>query len=172
MGRQVGEVTVALLDRPRNERYVREVREAGARVRLFTDGDVATAIIATLTERARIDMLLGVGGAPEGVVTACAVKALGGDMQARLWTRDERDELLAREEGIDIGKILTLDDLCASDYALLAATGVTDGEMLAGVRYADGYAFTQSIVISTLTNSLRTQDCRHKLLSVPAVPAT
>ena len=170
MGRNVADITVALLDRPRNEHYVRELREVGARVRLFTDGDVTNAIIATLTERERIDMLMGIGGAPEGVVTACAVKALGGDMQARLWTRDERDELLAREEGLDLTKILTLDDLCASDYALLAATGVTDGEMLAGVRYADGFAYTQSIVISTLTNSLRTQDCRHKLLSVPAIP--
>ena len=171
MSRNVSDITVALLDRPRNEHYVRELREVGARVRLFTDGDVATAIIATLEDRERIDMMIGIGGAPEGVVTACAVKALGGDMQARLWTRDERDELIAREEGLDLAKILTLDDLCGSDYALLAATGVTDGEMLTGVRYAAGYAHTQSIVISTLTNSYRTQECKHRLLAVPAIPS-
>jgi fructose-1,6-bisphosphatase II len=135
MHRPVSEVTVALLDRPRNEHLVREVREIGARIRLFLDGDVATAIIAVLSDRTRIDMLAGIGGAPEGVVTACAVKALGGDMQGRLWLRDAAD----------------------------AATGVTDGELLAGVRFADGAAYTQSIVISTYTRTLRTSECTYML---------
>ncbi len=163
MHRPVGEITVALLDRPRNEHLVREAREIGARIRLFSDGDVATAIIAVLTERSRIDMLAGIGGAPEGVVTACAVKALGGDMQGRLWLRDAADAAIVAEEGIDPARTLRLDDLCAADDALLAATGVTDGELLSGVRFADGAAYTQSIIISTLTRTLRTMDCKHML---------
>jgi fructose-1,6-bisphosphatase II len=163
MHRPVSEITVALLDRPRNEHLVREVREIGARIRLFHDGDVATAIIAVLAERTRIDMLAGIGGAPEGVVTACAVKALGGDMQGRLWLRDAADAAIAAAEGIDPAKTLRLEDLCAADDALLAATGVTDGELLAGVRFADGAAYTQSIVISTYTRTLRTSDCTYLL---------
>jgi fructose-1,6-bisphosphatase II len=169
MHRPVSELTVALLDRPRNEHLIREVREIGARIRLFRDGDVATAIIAVLTERSRIDMLAGIGGAPEGVVTACAVKALGGDMQGRLWLRDADDAAIAAQEGIDPAKTLLLDDLCAADDSLLAATGVTDGELLAGVRFADGAAHTQSIVISTYTRTLRTSDCRHAIHLPPFV---
>jgi fructose-1,6-bisphosphatase II len=176
MHRPVSEITVALLDRPRNDHLVREVRAVGARIRLFTDGDVATAIIAVLSERTRIDMLAGIGGAPEGVVTACAVKALGGDMQGRLWLRDANDAAIAAAEGIDPARTLLLDDLCSADNALLAATGVTDGELLAGVRFADGAAFTQSIVISTLTRTLRTMDCRHvltpRLSSLPPLDGT
>jgi fructose-1,6-bisphosphatase II len=163
MHRPVSEITVALLDRPRNEHLVREVREIGARIRLFHDGDVATAIIAVLTDRSRIDMLAGIGGAPEGVVTACAVKALGGDMQGRLWLRNADDAAIVAEEGLDPAKTLLLDDLCAADDALLAATGVTDGELLDGVRFAEGAAFTQSIVISTYTRTLRTSDCKYML---------
>ena len=163
MHRPVSEITVALLDRPRNECMVREVRDMGARIRLFNDGDVAEAIIATLSDRSRIDMLAGIGGAPEGVVTACAVKALGGDMQGRIWLRNEGDAEIARQEGIDPNRTLLLDDLCAAEDALLAATGVTDGELLNGVRFADGCAFTQSIVISTYTRTIRTSECRHML---------
>jgi fructose-1,6-bisphosphatase II len=163
MHRPVSEITVALLERPRNDHLVREVREMGARIRLFRDGDVANAIIAVLTDRTRIDMLAGIGGAPEGVVTACAVKALGGDMQGRLWLRDAADAAIAAEEGIDPAKTLLLDDLCAADDALLAATGVTDGEFLAGVRFGDGAVYTQSIVISTYTGTIRTSDTKHLL---------
>ena len=164
MCRPIGEVTVALLDRPRNEHLVREAREIGARVRLFGDGDVATAIIAVLEERGRIDMLAGIGGAPEGVVTACAVKALGGDMQGRLWLRDAADAAIAAKERIDPARTLVLDDLCSAEDALLAATGVTDGELLEGVRFVDGAAFTQSIIISTYTRTLRTLACKHMLI--------
>jgi fructose-1,6-bisphosphatase II len=177
MGRSISEITVALLDRPRNEHLTRELREIGARVRLFGDGDVATAIIAVLDERERIDMLAGIGGAPEGVVTACAVKALGGDMQGRLWLRDANDAAIAVAEGIDPARTLTMNDLCSAEDALLAATGVTDGELLSGVRFADGCAFTQSIIISNFTHTLRTLDCKHMLsgsadLSAMAAPAT
>jgi fructose-1,6-bisphosphatase II len=162
MGRPVTEITVALLERPRNDDYVRRLRELGARVRLFGDGDVANGIIAALEERSRIDMLMGIGGATEGVVTACAVKCLGGDMQCRLWLRPG-EEAIALEEGLDPDRVLTLDDLCKSELAMLAATGVTDGELLQGVSYVRGSAYTQSIIISSLTNTMRMVDGKHDL---------
>jgi fructose-1,6-bisphosphatase II len=162
MGRPVEEITVAVLERPRNDAYVRQLREIGARVRLFGDGDIANGIIAALEERSRIDMLLGIGGATEGVVAACAIKCLGGDMQGRLWLRDGEDAI-AREEGIDPSKVLHLDDLCQSDLSMLVATGVTDGELLQGVSYVRGSAYTQSIIISSLTNTMRMVDGKHDL---------
>jgi fructose-1,6-bisphosphatase II len=162
MGRPVEEITVAVLERPRNDGYVRQLREIGARVRLFGDGDIANGIIAALEERSRIDMLLGIGGATEGVVAACAIKCLGGDMQGRLWLRDGEDAI-AREEGIDPSKVLHLDDLCQSDLSMLVATGVTDGELLQGVSYVRGSAYTQSIIISSLTNTMRMVDGKHDL---------
>jgi fructose-1,6-bisphosphatase II len=161
--REVSDLTVALLDRPRNENLMKSVRAAGARVRVFGDGDVANAVYAVMEERASVDMLAGIGGSPEGVIAACAARALGGEMQGRLWARDERDEEIAAGEGLTIGKTLTLDDLCASGDAIFAATGVTAGEFLEGVRYRTGSAFTQSIVISTYTHSVRTIDARHDL---------
>ncbi len=163
MGRPVGEITVAILERPRNDEYVRQLREIGARVRLFGDGDIANGIIAALEERSRIDMLMGIGGATEGVVAACAIKCLGGDMQGRLWLRDANEEKIAREEGIDPHKLLTLDDLCSSDFSMLVATGVTDGELLQGVSYVRGSAYTQSIIISSLTHTTRMVDGKHDL---------
>jgi fructose-1,6-bisphosphatase II len=162
-GRDVSDLTVALLDRPRNEHLMKAVRAAGARVRVFGDGDVSNAVYAVLEDRANVDVLAGIGGSPEGVIAACAVRALGGEMQGRLWPRHEADEAIAREEGHDIRKTLTLDDLCASEDALFAASGVTDGEFLDGVRYRRGSAFTQSIVISTYTRSVRTIDAKHDL---------
>ncbi|HZO92559.1 MAG TPA: class II fructose-bisphosphatase [Candidatus Baltobacteraceae bacterium] len=162
-GREVSDLIVALLERPRNEHLMKAVRAAGARVRVFGDGDVANAVYAVLEDRARVDMLAGIGGSPEGVIASCAVRALGGEMQGRLWARDERDESIALSEGLAIGKKLTLDDLCASQDAIFAATGVTDGEFLDGVRYRRGSAYTQSIIISTYSRSVRTIDARHEL---------
>ncbi len=164
LGRPIFELTVALLDRPRNAEKVRALREMGARVRLFGDGDIANGIIAALEEKSRIDMMIGIGGATEGVVTACAVKALGGDMEARLWLRDG-DDALAKKEGIDPHRVLHLDDLCRSDLAMLVATGVTDGELLQGVSYKKGSAFTQSIIISSLTDTVRMVDGKHNTQS-------
>jgi len=164
MGRPVTEITVALLERPRNEQKIKELRASGARIRLFGDGDIAHGIIAGLEERSRIDMLMGIGGATEGVVAACAIKCLGGDMQGKLWLRDGEDAV-ARSEGLDPNKVLTLDDLCRSDLAMLVATGVTDGHFLEGVSYVRGSAYTQSIIISSLTNTVRMVDGKHDLQS-------
>ncbi len=164
MGRPVTEITVALLERPRNDDTVRRLRELGARVRLFGDGDIANGIIAALEERSRIDLLMGIGGATEGVVAACAVKCLGGDMQARLWLR-EGEDAVAEREGLDPHAVLGLDELCRSDLAMLAATGVTDGELLQGVSYVRGSVYTQSIIISSLTHTTRMVDGKHDLQS-------
>lgn len=164
MGRPVNEITVAVLERSRNDELVRRLRELGARVRLFGDGDIANGLIAALEERSRIDMLMGIGGATEGVVAACAIKSLGGDMQGRLWLREGEAEV-AKREGIDPDRVLTLDDLCKSDLSMLVATGVTDGELLEGVSYVRGSAYTQSIIISSLTNTMRKVDGKHDLQS-------
>jgi fructose-1,6-bisphosphatase II len=142
MGRPVEEITVAVLERPRNDEYVRRLRGIGARVRLFGDGDIANGIIAALEERSRIDMLMGIGGAT--------------------WLREGEAEI-AKEEGIDPEKVLHLDDLCQSDLSMLAATGVTDGELLQGVSYVRGAAYTQSIIISSLTHTMRMVDGKHDL---------
>ncbi len=170
MGRPVTEITVALLERPRNDAKVKELRDIGARVRLFGDGDIANGVIAALEERSRIDMLMGIGGATEGVVAACAVKCLGGDMQARLWLR-EGEDAVAEREGLDPHAVLDLDDLCRSDLAMLAATGVTDGELLQGVSYVRGSAYTQSIIISSLTHTMRMVDGKHDLQSFANFPS-
>lgn len=170
LGRPVTEVNVALLDRPRNAEKVKALREIGARVRLFGDGDIANGIIAALEERGRLDMMMGIGGATEGVVTACAVKALHGDMQARLWLRPGgEDAATAKKEGIDPGRTLRLDDLCRSDLAMLVATGVTDGELLQGVTYVRGSAYTQSIIISSLTDTMRMVEGKHNTASFAAL---
>ncbi len=161
--RPITELTVAILDRPRNADLLAQCREVGARVNLFSDGDVARGVMAALPDDHRIDMLAGIGGAPEGVVTAVAVKALGGEMQGRLWPRDEHEGEVARDEGHDPDRTLTLDRLCAADDGIFAATGVTDGNFLAGVRYGRGCAYTQSLVVSSITHSVRTLDVRHVL---------
>jgi len=161
-GRPVHEITVAVLERPRNAELVQRLRKLGCRVRLFGDGDIANGIIAALEERNRVDMMMGIGGATEGVVAACAIKCLGGDMQGRLWLRPGEEEI-ATTEGIDPSRVLTLDDLCRSDLAMLVATGVTDGELLQGVSYVRGSAYTQSIIISSLTNTMRMIDGKHDL---------
>lgn len=159
--RRVADLLVAILNRPRNERLIQDVREAGARIRLIGDGDVAAGLMAMMEANTGIDLLMGIGGAPEGVITACAVRCLGGDMQGVLWPRDERDLLLASSEGIDINRVLTLDDLCQSDNVFVAATGVTDGELLSGVRYLSTGAETRSLVMRSTSGTVRWIEARH-----------
>ena len=168
MKRSVRELTVAVQDRPRNQYVIDEVREAGARVRIFTDGDVAMGLMAMMDEHNRIDVLAGIGGAPEGVITACAARALGGEMQGRLWLRDHRDQRMSIGEGIAPGRILTLDDLCSARETFFAASGVTDGELLEGVSYVHGQAHTQSIVLSSYTGAIRRISSQRVMLSALA----
>ncbi|MGZ3516417.1 MAG: class II fructose-bisphosphatase [Vulcanimicrobiaceae bacterium] len=155
LGRDPARITIAYLDRPRNAHIVEGIEQTGARAFPFTDGDIVVALRAVLQGQNCIDVLMGIGGAPEGVVTACAVKALGGEMQGRLWVRDERDATIARDEGLDLSRIYRLTDLCSSERTLLAATGVTDGDLLRGVRYERNIPATDSLLISTFGGACR-----------------
>jgi fructose-1,6-bisphosphatase II len=160
-GSDVSGLTVMILERSRHEQIVKEVREAGARIRFITDGDVAGAISAA-RERSGVDMLLGIGGTPEGVIAAAAIKCLGGVIQGRLWPRnsDERDAALAA--GYDLDKVLTADDLVSGEDVFFAATGITDGELLRGVRYTGESARTQSLVMRSRSGTIRIVDGIHR----------
>ena len=160
-GMEVSGLTVMILERPRHDQIVKEVREAGARIRFITDGDVAGAISAA-RETSGVDMLIGIGGTPEGVIAAAAIKCLGGVLQGRLWPRnnDERDAALAA--GYDLDKVLTADDLVSGDDVFFAATGITDGDLIQGVRYAGDSARTQSIVMRSRSGTIRIIDGIHR----------
>jgi fructose-1,6-bisphosphatase II len=160
-GEQVKDVTAAILDRDRHADIIRECREAGARIKLIPDGDVAGAM-ATAWPDSGTDILFGIGGTPEGVIAACALKALGGAIQGRLWPRNEEERRSALEHGYDLDQILMLDDLVASDDVFFAATGVTDGDFLRGVRYYGDGARTQTVVMRSKSGTIRTIDASHK----------
>lgn len=160
--REVRDLTVVILNRPRNQPLIDEIRRCGARIRLIGDGDVAGGLMAMMDEHSGIDLLMGIGGAPEGVLTAAAACCLGGDMQARLWLRDgPADAAIAASEGRAVGQVLTLADLCAGANVFLSATGVTDGELLAGVRYFSTGAATQSLVMRSASGTVRWVDAKH-----------
>ena len=161
------DVTVVILDRPRHERLIAEVREAGARIKLITDGDVAGAIMAA-RDGTGVDLLLGVGGTPEGIITACAIKCLGGVIQARLAPRDEAERDKALAAGHDLSHVLTTDDLVTSEDAFFAATGITDGELMAGVRYRAGGAATHSLVMRARSGTIRNIHSEHQLWKLRA----
>jgi fructose-1,6-bisphosphatase II len=161
------DVTVIILDRPRHADLIREVRETGARIKLITDGDVAGAIMAA-REGTGIDLLLGVGGTPEGVIAACAVKCLGGIILGKLEPRDDAERARALAAGHDLDQVLTTDDLVASDDAFFAATGITNGELLAGVRYRAGGATTHSLVMRARSGTVRTISSEHQLWKLRA----
>ena len=162
LGLKTAEVTVTILDRPRHEELVAKVRTAGARVYLITDGDVGGAINAA-SDKSGVNLLMGIGGTPEGVIAACAVKCLGGYMLGRLWPRNDDERARAKDAGYDLDRILTIDDLAASDNVFFAATGVTDGRLLKGVSYAPGQAFTQSMVMRSRSGTIRYVDSEHRL---------
>lgn len=162
-GRDIHDLTVVILDRPRHEQLIRDVKEAGARIKLISDGDVAPAIMAALEEETGIDAVMGIGGAPEAVVAACALKCLGGEIQGRLWPRDEAERRLAEQEGHDVEKVLTLDDLCRGQNVFVAVTGITDGELLRGVRYQGAWARTSSLVMRSASGTVRWIEAKHDL---------
>ena len=166
-GGSASDVTVVILDRPRHERLIAEVREAGARIKLITDGDVAGAIMAA-TDGTGVDLLLGVGGTPEGIITACAIKCLGGVIQARLAPRDEAEKEKALAAGHDLGHVLTTADLVTSEDAFFAATGITDGELMSGVRYRAGGAATHSLVMRARSGTIRNIHSEHQLWKLRA----
>ena len=161
------DVTVVILDRPRHASLISEVRAAGARIQLITDGDVAGAIMAA-RDGTGVDLLLGVGGTPEGIIAACAIKCLGGIIQGRLAPRDEAERERALAAGHDLTRVLTTDDLVASEDAFFAATGITDGELLAGVRYRAGGATSHSLVMRARSGTIRTITSEHQLWKLRA----
>ncbi|GIF73723.1 class II fructose-bisphosphatase [Asanoa siamensis] len=158
----VADVTVCILDRPRHERLIEEVRHAGARIRFISDGDIAGAIYAA-RDTSEVDVLMGIGGTPEGITAACALKCMGGAMQAKLWPRDDAEREKALAGGHDLDRVLHTDDLVAGDNAFFVATGVTSGDLLRGVHYRAGGAYTQSIVMRSKSGTIRIIDSYHKL---------
>jgi fructose-1,6-bisphosphatase II len=156
------EVTVVILDRPRHEDLVREVRATGARIKFISDGDVAGAIMAARPDTG-IDLLLGVGGTPEGIIAACAMKCLGGVIQGRLWPRDDAERAKALAAGHDLDRVLTTDELVTGDNVFVAITGITDGELVRGVRYRSGGAVTSSLVMRSKSGTVRRVESEHRL---------
>jgi fructose-1,6-bisphosphatase II len=162
-GEKVEDLTVVILDRPRHEQIIQEIRECnGSRIFLIPDGDVAGAMMTCLPETG-IDVLLGVGGTPEGVLAACALRCMGGSIQGKLYPRNARELEQAREMGIDFNRVLTIDDLVASDDVFFAATGVTNGELLRGVQYIPEGALTDSLSMRSLTGTVRRITATHRL---------
>jgi fructose-1,6-bisphosphatase II len=162
-GLPVQELTVVVLDRDRNTEVIAQIREVGARIKLITAGDVAAALEAALETRSGIHCMMGSGGATEGVLAACAIKTMGGDMQAKLHFRDDKEREMAITEGHKPNKVLCLDDLCSGSDIFFAATGITSGELLKGVRYEDVYAFTQSMVLRSASGTMRIVDAYHPI---------
>ena len=170
-GTDVSNVTVTILDRERHDQIVKEVREAGARIKFITDGDVAGAISAARGGTG-VDLLLGIGGTPEGVIAACAIKCLGGVIQGRLWPRNEEERDAATSAGYDLDKVLTTDDLVSGEDVFFAATGVTDGDLVNGVRYRGDHAVTQSIVMRSRSGTVRLIEALHRTEKLKKFSAT
>jgi len=158
----VEDLTTIILDRERHKDIIAEIRKAGARIRQIPDGDVAAALMTAIPDSG-VDVLFGVGGTPEGVITACAMRAMGGEIQGKLYARNENEMKRGRENGYDFDKILTMDDLVSSENVFFAATGITDGELLEGVRYYGDGATTESLVVRGLTGTVRQIKARHRI---------
>ena len=160
-GKDVADMTVVVLDRPRHEKLIADVRKSGARIRLITDGDVAGALMTAWPDSG-VDILMGIGGTPEGVISACALKAMGGEIQGKLHARTEAEAAKARALGYDLERVLTIDDLVRSDNVFFAATGITDGELLDGVKYYGDGARTHSLVMRAKSGTVREIVARHR----------
>jgi fructose-1,6-bisphosphatase II len=170
-GTDIRDVMVVMLDRERHHEAMREVREAGARVRLITDGDVAASLLA-VSENTAVDLLWGIGGTPEGVISAAAIKCIGGQLLGRLWPRDDEERQASIDAGYDLERVLTCDDLVKGDDAFFSATGVTDGDVLQGVRYQGGGASTESLVMRSRSGTVRRVSARHDRAKMRAMGIT
>jgi fructose-1,6-bisphosphatase II len=164
------DVTVVILDRPRHVELIEQVRATGARIRLISDGDVAGAIMAARPDTG-VDLLLGVGGTPEGIIAACAIACLGGAIQGRLWPRDDAERRRAVEAGHDLDRVLHTHDLVHGENVFFVATGITDGELLKGVRYRAGGATTHSLVMRSKSGTIRVIESHHQLAKLRAYSA-
>ncbi|WP_432522926.1 class II fructose-bisphosphatase [Kineococcus sp. SYSU DK006] len=169
-GRSVEDVTVCILDRPRHAQLAQEVRDAGARIKFITDGDVAGAVMAA-REGTGVDLLLGIGGTPEGIITACAMHCMGGAIQGRLWPRDDDEKQKAIDAGHDLDAVLDTQTLVASDNVYFVVTGITEGELVSGVRYRGDTITTSSIVMRSKSGTIRRVESEHKLSKLKAYAA-
>jgi len=161
-GESVRDLTVVILDRDRHQDLIEEVRQAGARIRLIPDGDIAGAI-STAWRDAGADILFGIGGTPEGVITAVAMKCMGGALQGRLWPRNEQERAAALAAGYDLESVLTQDELVRTDNCFFASTGITDGDLLKGVQYSSHMCKTQSLVMRGRSGTVRFIETHHRL---------
>ena len=161
-GCDVNDLTVVILDRDRHTNLMAEVRQAGARIRLITDGDVAGALMTAWPDSG-VDLLMGIGGTPEGVISACALKCMGGEIQGKIHPRNDDEGKRGNEAGYDLNKVYTIDDLVANDNVFFTATGITDGELLDGVQYYGSGARTHSLVMRSKSGTVREIIARHRL---------
>lgn len=166
--KDIEDVLVTILNRPRHEKIISEIREAGARIKLINDGDVAGALNVAF-DQTGVDILLGIGGAPEGVLSAVALKCLGGEIQGKLIPQNEQEIERCKKMGIDLDKVLRMEDLVKGDDCIFAATGVTDGELLKGVQFKGSYASTNSLVMRAQSGTVRFIEGRHSLTKKPMV---
>lgn len=162
LGKDVRDLTVTVLDRPRHEALLKKIRATGARIKLIPDGDISGGLLTCLPDTG-VDMLVGIGGSPEAVVTACVLKSLGGEIQCRLWPRDNDERHMALDNGLELEKIFTTDDLVRSNDVFFAATGITDGEWLQGVKYTGSVIHTTSLVIRSQSGTIRTIKATHQI---------
>ena len=167
--RNVKDLTVVILDRPRHDQLVKEVRATGARIKMITDGDVAGALMTTMDTG--IDVLMGIGGAPEAVIAACALKCAGGSIQTRLWPRNDDERRIAIEKEIDTARVLHINDLVAGDNVFFSATGITDGELLKGVRFFGNGATTETLVMRSKSGTVRRVAATHQLAKLRQISA-
>ncbi len=167
-GVKVNDITVVVLDRPRHQDLLAEIRRAGARVKQITDGDVAAGIHAAMPESG-VDVLMGIGGTPEGVITAAAIRCFGGTIQCKAWPRDEKERAAALEAGLDLEKVYTTNDLVGGEDVFFAATGASTGDLLKGVRYFGGGAETQSLVMRSRSGTVRRIDSVHDLTRIDKI---
>lgn len=158
--RNISELTVVVLDRPRHENLIQDIRDAGARVKLISDGDISASIQAAMSGM-EVDVLMGIGGTTEGVISAAAIHCIGGEIQCKLWPRNEEERKQAISEGVEVDKVYKTEDLINSDDVFFAATGISSGELLKGVRYYNGGAYTQSLVMRCRSGSIRWVDSYH-----------
>jgi fructose-1,6-bisphosphatase II len=163
------DITVVILDRPRHTEIIKQVRATGARIRLITDGDVFAAMMAAMEDYTGVDVLLGTGGAPEAVLAAAALKCLGGEIQCKVWPRDEQERARMKSEGIDLEQVFTTDDLVKSDDVAFAATGITTGDLLNGVQYFGWGARTHSLMMRSRSGTVRYIQARHKWQTKPGL---
>ncbi len=167
-GKEINEVTAVILDRPRNAEYIRQVREAGARISLISDGDIQGAITTAIHGNG-LDVLFGIGGSPEAVTTACAMAALRGEIQCKLWPRDDSERRYAADNGLDLDQVLTTRDLVDSDNTFFAATGVTTGSLLKGVRFGGIHTSTHSVIMRSRSGTVRFIEADHRVEWVEGV---